>query len=114
MRSVSGGVSPSLSAGMSPSLPDGVLQLAGILKNGICSNTVDPFHCRIVDQQGTVRNDGSRWFTPEEIMHMDYLCGNVEGIIPEFEAVLPQSQHMMRLLGLHREQIPPEKERVIL
>ena len=41
---------------------------------------------------------------------MDWLCENVEGIIPSFDQVQPMSQALVRELGLHKEDIPPEKE----
>ena len=49
-------------------------------------------------------------FTPEELLKMDWLCENVDGTIPEYDEVLPFSQAMVRELGIHRENIPLEKE----
>ena len=40
---------------------------------------------------------------------MDWLNDNVEGHIPEFDELLPQSRNLVRLLGVHRETIPPDK-----
>ena len=91
-------------------LPAGVLALADILRKGLQDGTVDPFRRKIVAQDGTVMNDGTRSFTPEELLRMDWLCENVVGQIPEFEDVLPIAQPMVRELGLHRETIPVEKE----
>lgn len=91
-------------------LPDGVKLLANILKNGIISEEIDPFLSRIRDQEGREISDGSRRFTPEELMRMDWLCENIEGAIPGFDALLPQSQNLVRLLGIYRESIPPKTE----
>ena len=93
-----------------PDLPAGVIHLAKILKAGLCDGSIDPFHCQITDQNGVLRNDGESWFTPEEVMQMDWLCDNVEGEIPKFEEILPMSRNMVRLLGVYRDEIPPEKE----
>lgn len=41
---------------------------------------------------------------------MDWLCDNVDGSIPKFEDLLPMSQPLVRLLGIHRDQMPPLKE----
>ena len=41
-------------------------------------------------------------------MQMDWLCDNVEGKIPAFDELLPQSRNLVRLLGIYRESIPPE------
>ena len=57
-----------------------------------------------------VKNDGTRTFTPEQLLHMDWLCENVIGEIPPFEEILPISRNMVRELGIYRDTIPPEKE----
>jgi basic membrane lipoprotein Med (substrate-binding protein (PBP1-ABC) superfamily) len=95
---------------LSDSLPDGLKALAQILCSGLRNGTVDPFRRRIVAQDGTVMNDGSRSLTPEELLRMDWLCDNVEGTIPEFEELEPFAQPMVRQLGVYRERIPMEKE----
>ena len=96
---------------LSRALPDGVYSLAKMLKKGLASGSVDPFRTRIVDQAGNVRFDGEgdSSFTPEERMNMDWLCDNVDGSIPAYDTLQPQSQELVRLLGLHRELLPPEK-----
>ena len=95
---------------MSKHLPEGLRQLAWILRKGLQSGTIDPFKRVLIDQNGTTRNDGSRSLTPEELLHMDWLCNNVHGSIPGFDQILPYSQTMVRELGIYRDQIPPEKE----
>lgn len=91
-------------------LPNGVTQLANFLKQGIKNEEIDPFLRPIKDQSGAQISDGTRRFTPEELMGMDWLCDNVDGVIPGFDDLLPQSQGLVRLLGVHREQIPPVTE----
>ena len=95
---------------LSDHLPEGVKALARFLRKGLQDGTIDPFHRRLVAQDGTVINDGSRTLTPEELLHMDWLCENVEGSIPAFEDLLPYSQAMVRELGIYRDQLPMEKE----
>ena len=95
---------------LSPSLPDGVRTLAEILKNGIIDGRVNPFATRITDCDGIVRCDGVNALSPDEIMNMDWLCDNVDGIKPDFEQLLPQSRELVRLLGVHRYRIRPETE----
>lgn len=95
---------------MSNKLPEGVRQLANILQDGMTKGTIDPFQRRIVAQDGTVKNDGTRRFQPEELLHMDWLCDNVLGEIPKFEDILPISKNLVRELGIYRDQIPAEKE----
>ena len=94
---------------LSGDLPEGVRQLALILRHGIVNNLIDPFHRVIRDQSGVVRNDGKQWFSKEELMNMDWLCENVVGEIPRYDQLLPKSQALVRVLGLYRDDIPPEE-----
>jgi hypothetical protein len=84
--------------------------LATLLRQAMRQGLIDPFARRIVAQDGTVKNDGVHIFTPDELLHMDWLCENVEGFIPEFDQIMPIAQPMVRELGLHRESIPKLKE----
>ena len=95
---------------LSSFLPEGVRTLAGILEKGISSRTLDPFARKIVAQDGTVKNDGTVTFTPDELLHMDWLCDNVLGSIPGFDEILPMSQSLVRELGIYRDTIPAVKE----
>ena len=95
---------------LSNQLPESMQYLANLLRQGLKDRTIDPFARRIVAQDGSVKNDGTRSFTPDELLHMDWLCDNVNGYIPEYEQVLPFAQATVRELGLHRERIPREKE----
>ena len=94
----------------SDKLPEGVRQMANILYNAIKGGYIDPFKRKIVAQDGSVKNDGTAVFTPEQLLRMDWLCDNVIGSIPAYEDILPVSQKMVRELGLYRDRIPPEKE----
>ena len=95
---------------LSDRLPAGVRQLGKVLQRAMADGSLDPFFRRIVSQDGTVRNDGSRTFTPEQLLRMDWLCDNVVGTIPAFEEIQPISRRMVRELGVYRDRIPPEKE----
>ena len=95
---------------LSRKLPAGVRQMAKILRHGLADGVIDPFRRRIVAQDGSVKNDGTTTFTPEELIHMDWLVENVIGSIPPFEELLPQSQALVRELGIYRDKIPTEKE----
>ena len=84
-----------------------------MLKEGIKNGTVDPFLRKVVSQNGTVRNDGMRMLTPEEILQMDWLCDNVIGTIPEFDSLSEKAKVITRIQGIYRDQIPPQKECVL-
>ena len=92
-------------------LPEGVRQMAKLLEKGLRDSQLDPFLRKIIAQDGTVKNDGTHKFTPEELLRMDWLCENVIGEIPAFEEILPISQNMVRELGLYRDTIPTGKEK---
>ena len=102
--------SGAIDVSLTDQLPEGLKVLAEYLRKGLQDKTIDPFQRRIVAQDGSVKNEGDYTFTPEELLKMDWLCENVDGVIPEYEDVLPFSQAMVRELGVHRENIPLEKE----
>lgn len=95
---------------LAKNLPDGVAALAGILRQGLQQGMVNPFHRLIRSQDGTVKNDGSRNFTAEELLHMDWLCENVHGFIPAFDQIQPFARSIVRTLGIHRDQLPVNQE----
>ena len=79
-------------------LPAGIRQLAGILRRGIIDGTIRPFPDA----------------TPETVLHMDTLPECVRGRIPRYEELLPMARPLVRLQGVYRDAIPPEKEDPIL
>ena len=85
---------------LSPDLPEGLRILTQTLKKGIMDGTLDPFKRKILDQQGNVRNEGEKVFTPSELMHMDWLCENVVGSFPKYGEILPLAQPMVDILGI--------------
>ena len=95
---------------LSEKLPEGVRQMAKILERGLKDGTLDPFRRRITAQDGTIKSDGTHWFSPEELLHMDWLCDNVVGSIPQFQEILPVSQNMVRELGVYRDRISTQEE----
>ena len=102
--------------GVTPSekLPEGIKALVEALKGSIVEGRLDPFRRVMSDQEGIVRNDGNRWLSPSEILHMDWLSDTIEGRIPAFDEILPIAQPIVRLLGIYREDIPPVKDGPIL
>jgi len=106
--------SGAIDVALNPDLSDGTKQLASIIRKDILDGDIDPFRTKMTDQHGNVKNNGERSLAPDEIMNMDWLLDNVEGHIPEFEELLPVSQNLVRLLGLHRNEILPTPEEVIL
>ena len=95
---------------LSDKLPEGVRNMAKLLRRAMTDHGFDPFFRRIVAQDGTVKNDGSRTLTPRQLMRMDWLCDNVLGEIPPYSDILPVSRAMVRELGIYRDEIRTEKE----
>lgn len=95
---------------LSDKLPEGLRQLASILKKGLMDGSIDPFFRKITAQDGSLKNDGTHRFSPTQVLHMDWLCGNVIGEIPSYEDILPISKATVRELGIYRESLPAEKE----
>lgn len=89
-------------------LPHDLRHLASLLRNGIISGAIDLFATRIVAQDGSLKNDGLHGFSPEEILHMDWLCDAVEGHIPEYDELTEEARPMYRVQGIHRERLPRE------
>ena len=99
---------------MTKALPAGVEVLAQILKRDMIHGTIAPFHRHIVSQDGMERNDGNKYFPPDKLLQMDWLCENVDGCIPKYEELSEKAQKIVRLQGIYRDTIPPEKEGVLL
>ena len=95
---------------LSDKLPEGLRQMANILRRELRDGALNPFLRKIRAQDGSLKNDGTHTFTPEQLLKMDWLCENVLGSIPQFDELLPVSQPLVRELGLYRDKIPPEKE----
>lgn len=95
-------------------LPDGVRSLANILCQGIIDGTFTVFHRKYRSQDGSIESDGNRWLSPEDVLHMDWLCDCVDGSIPAYDELLPMSRSIVRLQGVYREKLPPEKEGPLL
>ena len=95
---------------LSDKLPEGVRILAELLRQQLRDGQLDPFARKIIAQDGTVINDGSRTLTAEELLQMDWLCANVEGSIPAFDEILPMARDMVREMGIHKDEIPLPKE----
>ena len=87
-----------------------VTHLAQILRTGVTSGMIDPFHCRITGQDGSVKNSGRHGLDLEQIAHMDWLCDAVDGHIPEYDELAEVSKPMYRMQGIHRDLLPVEKE----
>ena len=95
---------------LADTLPEGLQCLSNLLREGLHDGTLDPFRRKLVTQGGRVINDGTRTLSAEELLHMDWLCENVDGSIPAFDELAPFAKDIVRELGIYRDSIPMEKE----
>ena len=89
--------------------PEGLRYLYNMLRDGLRNGTLDPFRRKLIAQDGRIISDGSRALTSEELLHMDWLCENIDGCIPVFDEIAPFAKDMVRELGVYRDSIPVEK-----
>ena len=95
---------------LSDRLPEGLRLLVDMLRKGLRDGSVDPFRRRLVDQEGNVISTGYRSLSMNELLHMDWLCENVEGRIPAYEELQSFARPTVRELGIYRDSIPEEVE----
>lgn len=96
---------------LSDQLPDGVRYMANLLRDGMRLGAIDPFDRRIVAQNGTVINDGTKKFSPDDLLHCDWLCNNIRGSFPSYDEILPISRPMVNLQGIYTdEEIQKDEE----
>ena len=62
-----------------------------------------PFYGKIVSQNGEIRNEEGRLMPPEEIMTMDWLVENVEGIIPSIDSLKERARQIVELKGVLKD-----------
>ena len=96
---------------LADSIPPGLAVLAQMLRKGLKQGSIDPFARTIRDQSGKVMHTADQGsFSPDTLLRMDWLCENVDGEIPDYAHIAPMAQPLVRELGVHREQVPLEKE----
>ena len=88
---------------ISARLPQGVRQMANLLYVAVKRGYIDPFGRKIVAQDGSIKNDGTILFSPEQILRMDWLCENVIGRIPVPGEILPEYYKVMQEIGIYRD-----------
>ncbi len=84
----------------SEALPDGVKKLAGLLKQGICRESCDPFQLPIRDQSGKAVAGGGEALGLEQIMEMDWLVDNVVGALPSYDELKSFSKVTVDVMGV--------------
>ena len=81
-------------------LPDATLHLMTLLSDQICNCKYDPFAGRITDNTGRLVRDSEESFTPEEVIHMNWLNENVLGEIPVLDDPSPELRPLLQQQGI--------------
>lgn len=84
----------------SRNLPIGTKRLIEHLKRSIKSSSFRPFGGPIYTQSGAVIGEEDKVLSPQEILHMDWLCSNVIGEIPPQEAFKWDALALLHLQGI--------------
>ena len=95
---------------VSDAVPEGIRALAGMFTEKLKKGELDIFSQLLRAQDGLLICDRAEPLSSLSVLKMDRLAENVIGRIPEYEEIFPMSRALVRALGLHREQIPPERE----
>jgi basic membrane lipoprotein Med (substrate-binding protein (PBP1-ABC) superfamily) len=95
---------------LSEVVPEGVQQLAAILREGIRAGRINPFNGSLKDQNGRVRLIQGVDPTPEEIMRMNWLGESVIGRIPVLEELMPVARKTTELLALPVDKPEPAEK----
>ena len=83
----------------SKNLPESVRKLAELLKENIVKNVYNPFRGPYRTQSGEVIDPEGEGFTFEQIITMDWLGENIEGIIPVYDQLSDEAKATVESAG---------------
>lgn len=84
----------------SRNLESGQIRLLRTLREGIRSMAINPFTGPIYDQAGILRCEDGKSLTPEEVVVIDWLASNVEGIIPDLSTLNDEAAELVKVQGI--------------
>ena len=80
-------------------LPAGTRRLAGVLRDAIRAERLDPFYGVLMNQQGHVVYGDDGPLPAQQILSMNWLSSYVEGSIPKPDELTDQAREWMRVQG---------------
>lgn len=83
-------------------LPDGTRRLSKLLEQAICAGICNPFRGPITTQDGWQAAGEEQYLSPEQIIRMDWLVGNVIGTIPTYEQLSEEGKATVDIVGVDR------------
>ena len=87
-------------------LPTGPRRLAGVLREALKADRLDPFYGVLMDQSGRVVYGDDAPMPADRILSMNWLLTSVEGRIPQFEEFTETAQELIKLQGVERQSEP--------
>lgn len=91
-------------------LDSGTRRMADLLRTELRAGRLLPFSESIHSQDGASRCSTGKSLTPAEIVSMDWLCDNVEGIIPTLDDMRPEARAFVEKQGIHNIKAPDTSE----
>lgn len=82
-------------------IPDGTHRLLDLIADHICNNEYDPFTGTVITQSGRLVKDADSTFTPEDLIHMNWLNENVVGEIPILDDPPMEWRTLMEQQGIY-------------
>ena len=80
-------------------LPDSVKKLVGVLQDAICGGRFKPFQGIIRTQNGECLEGTDGVLSLQQIIDIDWLLENIEGEIPEYEALSEEGKETVKSAG---------------
>ena len=87
-------------------LPAGTRRLAGVLRDAIRAERLDPFYGVLMNQQGHVVYGENAPLPAQQILSMNWLSTYVEGSIPKPEELTDRARELIRIQGAEEERTP--------
>ena len=81
-------------------LPSGTRRLAGVLRDALRAERLDPFYGVLMNQQGHVVYGEDAPLPANQILSMDWLSTYVEGCIPPVEEFTDRARELIRVQGM--------------
>ena len=86
-------------------LPDSVKKLVGVLQDAICNGGFKPFQGVIRMQNGEYLEGTDGVLSLQQIIDIDWLLENIEGEIPEYEALSEEGKETVKSAGAPKAEI---------
>lgn len=80
-------------------LPESIKKLVGVLQDAICNGSFKPFQGVIQTQNGEILEGTDGVLSLQQIIDIDWLLENIEGEIPEYEALNEEGKETVKSAG---------------